>query len=342
MNYFCLAHYRTVLLWCTKELAVKEKRSLRVNIEFDHATLVRWSPDGKAFIIHKGVANNIEVYKVSKKSDGTLASATKALEFPKRHTEDVVGMDIASTGKYIITCSKANDLVIWDLKGQILATIELYLGSIYRARVSPCGRFVGASGFTPDVNIFEVVFTKSGDFKQVAKAFDLAGHSSGILDFNFSADSSHMTTVSKDGTYRLYNTKIEYMKGEDPHVLLTGTWDTAATARLALSPNTEVLAIAHGSSLSFYSTIDGSLDNTIEDIFLGPITCLAFDALGEYVLVAGDKHIKVFHNVTGYRVAIESAKRKLTQKQTSATKERLEKLIVDNRKFLQAMGESCS
>lgn len=64
-------------------MTIKEKRSLRVNVEFDHATLVRWSPDGKAFLIHKAVANTIEVYKISKKSDGTLASAAKALEFSK-------------------------------------------------------------------------------------------------------------------------------------------------------------------------------------------------------------------------------------------------------------------
>ncbi|XP_050469387.1 transducin beta-like protein 2 isoform X3 [Bombus huntii] len=333
------AEDRTVLLWCTKELTIKEKRSLRVNIEFDHATLVRWSPDSKAFLIHKAVANTIEVYKISKKPDGTLASAIKTLEFPKRHTEDVVGMDIACTGKYIITCSKMNDLVVWDLKGQVLATIELHLGSTYRARISPCGRFVGTSGFTPDANIWEIVFSKSGEFKQVVKAFDLAGHSSGILDFTFSADSSCMATVSKDETYRLYDIKIEFEKGEDPHILQTGPWESTITANIALSPNTEVLAIAHGSSLSFYSTITGLLDTTIEDIFLGPITSLAFDAVGEYVLVAGDRHIKVFHNVAGYRVAIESASRKLTQKQTSATKERLEKLIQNNRKFLQAMEE---
>lgn len=55
--------------------------------------------------------------------------------------------------------------------------------------------------------MWEVIFSKSGEFKQVAKAFDLAGHSSGILDFTFSADSSCMATVSKDGTYRLYDTK---------------------------------------------------------------------------------------------------------------------------------------
>lgn len=55
--------------------------------------------------------------------------------------------------------------------------------------------------------IWEVIFSKSGEFKQVTKAFDLGGHSSGILDFTFSADSSCMATVSKDGTYRLYDTK---------------------------------------------------------------------------------------------------------------------------------------
>ncbi|EFN73424.1 Transducin beta-like 2 protein [Camponotus floridanus] len=287
------------------------------------------------------MANTIEVYKIAKKSDGYFASATKALEFPRRHTEDVVGMDIASTGKYIITCSTANDLIIWDLKGQPLATVEMHLGSTHRARISPCGRFVAASGFTPEVKVWEVVFGKSGEFKQVVKAFDLAGHTSGVYDFAFSADTSRMATVSKDGTYRFYDIKIEFEKGEDPHLLMTGTWDNTTAASLALSPNAEVLVIAHGLSISFYSTITGILDTTIQDIFAESITCLAFDAMGEYLLVAGDKHIKIFRNVTGYRTAIESAKRTLKQRQTQATKERLEKMIRDNKELLEKMGEKC-
>lgn len=35
---------------------------------------------------------------------------------------------------------------------------------------------------------------------------------------------------------------------------------------MVMSPNGEVLVITHGSSLSFYSTISGKLDTTIEDI----------------------------------------------------------------------------
>ena len=137
---------RTVLIWSTKELTAKDRKSLRVNVEYDHATLVRWSPDSKAFIIHKSIGNCIEVYKVTKKSDGSAASATKALEFTKHHSEDVVGLDIACNGNFILTCSKANDLVIWDLKGQILASVDTILHTTHKARVSPCGRFAAASG----------------------------------------------------------------------------------------------------------------------------------------------------------------------------------------------------
>ncbi|XP_063975433.1 transducin beta-like protein 2 isoform X3 [Diachasmimorpha longicaudata] len=331
---------RTVHIWCTKDLASKEKKSLRVNIDYDFATNVRVSPDGKAFIIHKSLGNNIEVYGLKKKTNGFFVSATSVLEFPKKHDEDIVGMDIACNGRFIMTCSKKNDLIIWDLKGEIIATLDTYLGSTHRARISPCGRFVAASGFTPDVKVWEVGFTKDEKFKQVGKAFDLAGHSSGVYDFDFCADSSQMGSVSKDGSYRFYDTKIEYERGEDPRLLTSGAWENTTPAKVALSPNGEVLAIGHDTSLSLFSTVSGKLDITIED--LGYVACLTFDASGEYLLVAVEKQIKIFRNVTGYRTAIESAKRKLEQKLTSATKERLQKTIADATKFLQDLGEQVS
>lgn len=81
--------------------------------------------------------------------------------------------------------------------------------------------------------------------------------------------------------------------------------------------------------------------NTKNVSVLGPVKCLAFDALGEHLLVAGDKHIKIFRNVPGYRAAIESAKEKLKQRQTATTKERLENLIVESKKTLQELDEWC-
>lgn len=69
----------------------------------------------------------------------------------------------------------------------------------------------------------------------------------------------------------------------------------------------------------------------------GPITSLLFDATGKYVLTSGDKQIRVFNNVTGYRCGIETAKIKLKEHQTSATKERLQNLITENEAFLKSI-----
>lgn len=61
----------------------KEHKTLRVNIEFDHASHVAWSPDSKAFIVHTVRDNNIIVYKIEKKKDGFIGSATPVIEFDK-------------------------------------------------------------------------------------------------------------------------------------------------------------------------------------------------------------------------------------------------------------------
>jgi len=332
------AEDRTVVLWDTKDLTQKDHKSLRINIEFDYPTFVKWSPDLKAFIIHRYNANSIEVYKVEKKKDGWLGPATKAITFPKVHEEDVIGLGIACNGKFIMTCSNKTDLVVWDLRGQQLARVDTYLMSTVCAKISPCGRFIVASGFAPDVKVWEVIFNKAGEFQEVKRVFELTGHTSGVYDVALDADTSHMATVSKDGTWKLFDTKVEYKKGEDPHLKITGKYEqTSGSAKIALSPNAEVVAIATSNSIAFYSTLTGQLDATIENVFTGDTTSIMFDAMGKYLLVSGDKHIRVFHNVTGYRCEVSTAKEKLKQHQTSATKERLEKLICDNEAFLNQL-----
>lgn len=61
----------------------KEHKTLRVNIDFDHASHVAWSPDSKAFIVHTTRDNCIVVYKIEKKKDGAIAAATPVITFDK-------------------------------------------------------------------------------------------------------------------------------------------------------------------------------------------------------------------------------------------------------------------
>ncbi|KAG5891305.1 hypothetical protein JTB14_002866 [Gonioctena quinquepunctata] len=332
---------RAVFIWDTKDLSQKERKSLRINIDFDFATLIKWSPDSKAIIINKFNENAVEVYKVEKKKDGWL-QASKALTFPKVHETDVIGMGIASSGRFIMSCSNKTDMVLWDLKGQILARIDTCLMSTTCAKISPCGKFVVASGFSPEAKVWEIIFNKSGGFQDVKqiKELTLGGHTSGVYDVAFDVDSSHMATVSKDGTWNLFDTKVNYKLGEDARKIRSGKYEQSGNhALISLSPDAEVIAIATSNNLAFYSTFTGKLDYTIENIFAGNITSIMFDSTGKYILVAGDKQVRIFHNVTGYRCNIETAKEKLKEHQTSATKERLQNLIKESQEFIQNINK---
>ncbi|KAL1132478.1 hypothetical protein AAG570_010433 [Ranatra chinensis] len=335
------AEDRAIFIWNTKDWKERDHKSLRYNVDFDHASHITWSPDSKAFIYNRSNDKLIEVCKVSRKTDGWIASVSKALTFPKVHNNETVGLGIAVNGKYIMSCSSGTDIVLWDLKGSELARLDTYLMNNYTAKISPCGRFIAASGFTPDVKVWEVVFSKSGEFKQVARAFELTGHSSGVWDFAFNADSSKIATISKDGSWRLFDTKIEFEKGEEPHLLMSGKHKTDnAKSSLALSPDGQVIALASASNLTFINLIDGKIDKTISNIYTGPITRICFDSAGDYVLTAGEKHVRVFHNVTGRKANIQSARTKLQASGNSlATKERLQEIIDKAEAFLTGIGE---
>ena len=82
-------------------------------------------------------------------------------------------------------------------------------------------------------------FTRSGDFEKVVRAFNLSGHSSGVYSFSFSADLSKVATVSKDGSWKVFNTDIEYTKGQDASVLVSGGYDldSSQPSKVSISPD---------------------------------------------------------------------------------------------------------
>jgi len=83
MNLNIFISDRAVLIWSTKNWTQKDHKCMRINIEFDHAKFIKWSPDSKAFIIHRAAERLMEVYKVAKKPDGWISGVTKGVTFPK-------------------------------------------------------------------------------------------------------------------------------------------------------------------------------------------------------------------------------------------------------------------
>lgn len=60
---------------------------------------------------------------------------------------------------------------------------------------------------------------------------------------------------------------------------------------------------------------------------------MSFSPDNKYLAVACDRHIKVFYNITGHRVAIVDfeAKLKTSAKKTQAAKERMEQAIQEHK-----------
>ena len=87
---------RSLMLWkvnlssldsSVMELNMKDIRTVRAHVQYDSATLIRWSPDSKALLTVRALGNNIEIYKVIKKPEaGGLPSVQPSHAFQKVNT----------------------------------------------------------------------------------------------------------------------------------------------------------------------------------------------------------------------------------------------------------------
>ncbi|KAG5844487.1 hypothetical protein ANANG_G00163030 [Anguilla anguilla] len=328
---------RTVRIWSTKDFLERDHRCLRANVELDHATFVRFSPDSRAFITWLANAETIRVFKMTKKEDGSFIFKAAPEDFPVRHKGIVINIGIAETGKFIMTASNDTTILIWDLKGEVLASINTNQMTNSYAAISPCGRFVASCGFTPDVKVWEVCFGKSGEFKEVVRAFDLKGHSAGVHSFAFSNDSRRMATVSKDGTWKLWDTDVEYKKQQDPYLLRTAPCQATEGSRIALSPDARVAAVSSGCGVAMFSTATGALEEDIPAVHGVEITDLRFDVNSRFLACSGDRAIRVFHNAPGYRAAIQDMQAMLKKASNEGMRQRLQQQIQDAQSALDSI-----
>ncbi|XP_075710243.1 transducin beta-like protein 2 [Rhinoderma darwinii] len=327
---------RTVRIWSTKDFLEREHRCMRANVEFDHATHVRFSPNCRALFVFLANGDTIRVLKMNKKDDAFVFSAAHE-DFQKRHKAPIVNIGVADTGKFLMTASSDTTIIIWNLKGDVLTTINTNQVTNAYASVSPCGRFVASCGFTPDVKVWEVCFGKSGEFREVSRAFELKGHLAGVCGFAFSNDSSRMATVSKDGTWKLWNTDVEYKKQQDPYLLFTGKWCGREPCRIAMSPDGRVVAIASVSDITVYNAQTGQIEEEFQSVHGEVISDLAFNINNKFLVSTGDRAVCVFHNSAGYRAAIADMKDMLKKATNKGTKDRLQQQIKDSEKALDAV-----
>ncbi|KAJ8312489.1 hypothetical protein KUTeg_009862 [Tegillarca granosa] len=199
---------------------------IRANVELDHTTKVRFSPDTKAFIGSLGNDNTVRIFRIGKKDDGSPGNISAAFDFPKKHSAEIINIGIASNGKFIMTCSRDTTIIIWSIKGDLYTSIDTHQMNNSYGAVSPCGRFVASSGFTPDVKVWEVCFDKGGMFQDVKRAFELKGHSA-----------------------------VRYELGQEAYLLCTGNIQYTSPSLISLSPDGRTVVVGADNSIKKYTTV---------------------------------------------------------------------------------------
>lgn len=331
---------RAIFLWSTKEFGKPQHKNIRCNVEFDHAVRVKFSPDSKSFITGLGVANTLRAFKISKKDDSSVQIMPAAIQdFPSKHKADLINVGISSNAKFLMTCSRDTNVVIWDLKGDVLGVVDTLLMNNNFATVSTCGRFFGVCGFTSDVKVYEVCFDKSGNFTQIRRAFELKGHTAGVYNFSFNADSTRMASVSKDSTWKLWNTNIDYERGQEAKLLYTGNLEVKGPSLIAISPDSFSVAIVINNQLRFYDALNYNCDQIIDNVFNDSASEILFSNDNKYLALACDKQVKVFHNVTGHRVALSDLESSLKTAKTQGAKERIQQLIDEHKKAIDSIEQ---
>ncbi len=148
-----------------------------------------------------------------------------------------------------------------------------------------------------------------------------------------------MISVSKDGTWRLYDTNIRYQHGQEPYLLSSGNWEELkhadpSTTFARIAPNGDSFAIGIGRKVRIYQS--GQIEPEIEigNMHMEALTGMKFSLESKFLVTSGDKHIRVFHNVAHYRSIMENLSREVKKTGGEAHKQRLKDQISEAKNFL--------
>lgn len=120
---------------------------------------------------------------------------------------------------------------------------------------------------------------------------------------------------------------------------------------IAISPDSYSVAVTVNTKLFFFNGLTGECDQIIDNVFNSNIffillrkieyflfinfedsVCeIGFSNDNNYLAVAGDRHVKIFRNITGHKSAIQDLEAQLKTVKTQSGKERIEQLIQQHR-----------
>ncbi|KAI6647275.1 Transducin beta-like protein 2 [Oopsacas minuta] len=338
---------RSIRIWYSKDFSTNDHRYARASIQLDFALKVRISPDCKALLAYTNEARHLNVYRLNKNSNGNITTSY-AGDFPLDHKGDLISLDVASLGTYILAGYSEGRISVYSVKGKQLYTRDL--GTIITVVVlSPSSErfFIG----TPEGHIllFTIKLTESSYFHSMSFECNLKGHTKGIRDLAISGDTTRLASLGGDGKWIIWDTmksytdkaiikpyiaQYEYAKAPPPlsaSAIKKGKKQEEIHGYIAISPDTHVTVVIQKSLIRMFKTIDGSLLETIESTEYDEIDRVCFSPDGHYLItmssVNEENLARIWYNPHGLQMELVLVERQLHGERESYIRDRLNKRV---------------
>jgi WD40 repeat protein len=176
------------------------------------------------------------------------------------HRDEIWNLAVSPDGKTIASTSQDNTVKLWNLEGQLLATLEKHTLPVSGVSFSPNGKMIATTGEDKTINLWDL----KGNLLR-----SLTGHSSNVIIVNFSLDGKQLVSTSLDGTVKFWSVNGTVLKTLNAH--RSGTWGArfSPDGKLLVTCGNDNTVKLWNSSGEFLKTFEGHQNNVRRAIF-GP------------------------------------------------------------------------
>lgn len=246
----------------------KVPQSFNLQLPFDNATCISWG--NKTLYATLNESQKLVSFNIlDQKSLQTGKSYEDGFSVNLEIKSRIKSICSSSQSPYILTCSGDDTILkIFNLKGQIIQTINNGQIKNYMAAMTQCGRFFAIASFSSEVKIYECIKKKDGTVNECKRVMSLTGYKTCIYSIDFSKDGLKIITSSKDGSIRLWNLNVNYKLEVDPECTYSITSEIGVIEIISISPDCTLFAGVNQTTnvIGFFNLSNGNL---IDSIHLG-------------------------------------------------------------------------
>ena len=202
------------------------------------------------------------------------------------HTSEIISVTFSPDGQFILTGSKDNTAILWNLEGEKIQTFEGHSAGITSVAFSPDGQFI----LTGSLDTTAILWNLQGEQMRVFE-----GHITAVNSVAFSPGGQFILTGSLDTTAILWN-----LQGEQVQIL---EYHIASVNSVAFSPDGQFILTGSSDRTAILWGLRGGQIQLFQS-HMAPVNSVTFSPDGQFILTGSFDTTAILWNLQGEQVQV--------------------------------------